>query len=286
MISIDNSMSVVEQMEAVQGKFVTPLEADLPSGEEATIGDKEKSDSPETGGEDKEASSDAEESPGDTDDEASEEAETDRPRRNPRTRRIIKLSAEVEALKAQIAAMSGTKQLETVAVEPDGGPTLEQFDGDLEKFTKATIKWEREQEKAQESKAAQEKEWSSRVAKTAEKYEDFADYAEVQIPLTPQMREFIVESEIGPELGYRLAKDTKEAQRIVGLSPIQQLRALARLELEITGTTTPPVKQVTKASAAPPPIKPLASGTSATIAKDPSKMSFQEYQSWRNSGGK
>lgn len=168
----------------------------------------------------------------------------------------------------------------------EGKPTLDQFDGDLEKYTEALVEY-KEERKAAEAKSKQQADtWSTRVSEAAKEIPDFDEYADVQIPLTPQMREFMVESEIGPKLGYALAKDLKEAQRIFGLPPLQQVKALAKLEIELTGPTTPPVKQLTKASAAPPPIKPLAGGTSAPIVKDPSKMSFSEYQAWRNSGGK
>lgn len=293
MISIDSTMSDVEQMEAVLAATAPPEEPSaeqVDSVEQESASDdnsgKKESDSPATGGEDTKASSEIEESPGEPDDDASEEAELERPtKRNPRTRRIIRLSAEVEELKAQIAALKGSTSSTVETVAPDGEPTLEQFDGDLEKFTKATIKWNREQEKAQEAAQAQAKEWANRVSRAAEKYKDFAEVADVEIPLSREMREFIVESDLGPDIGYMLAKDPKEAQRIVGLPPMKQVKELARLELQLAGNNAPPAKQLTKASAAPPPIKPLAA-TATPVVKDPSKMNYQEFVAWRNSGGK
>jgi hypothetical protein len=273
MISIDNSMSVVEQMEAVLGKpEAETADTDKPVGEEVEAPKEDPKEEPEA------------------DDEAGEEedAEPVVKKKGGFQRKLERKDQEIAQLRAMLEAKStgatGAEREPQPTIE--GEPTLDQFDGDLQKFAKAQVKWEIAQEKAQEQAKQVAQTWETRTAQAAKEIPDFDEYAEVTIPLTSQMREFIVESEIGPKLGYTLAKDLKEAQRIFGLPPLQQVKALAKLELELTGPTTPPVKQVTKASAAPPPIKPLASGTSATIAKDPSKMSFQEYQSWRNSGGK
>lgn len=277
MISIDSTMSDVEQMEAVRAATAPP---EIPSAEtEEPVGEAE----PE----------EAEQEPGTTESEPDEDAgEDEEPepvvkKKGGFQRKLERKEAEIAQLRQQIEALSTggkTAERETQQV-PDGKPTLDQFDGDLDKFTEALVDWKSEQ-KAKEAQARQRAEsWQQKVAEASKEIEDFDDYADAQIPLTPEMREFIVESEIGPKLGYALAKNLKEAQRIFGLSPVQQVKALAKLELELTGVKTPPVKQVTKASAAPPPIKPLAA-TATPVVKDPSKMNYQEFVAWRNSGGK
>jgi hypothetical protein len=286
MISIDNTMSDMEQMEAVQAATAMPDEPEKPAGnEQAEALQVEAVEQSETESED-----DGEDETGDTD------AGSQKPKKlGGYQRQIQRLKLELAKFEGvqerlaqlELATRTGVKPAER---EPapiiEGKPTLDQFDGDLEKFTEALVEW-KEGTRQAETKAKQQADtWQTRVAEAAKDIPDFDDYANVQIPLTPQMREFMVESEIGPKLGYALAKDLAEAQRIFGLPPLQQVKALAKLELELTGTVTPPVKQVTKASAAPPPIKPLAGGTSAPVVKKPSEMSFQEFVAWRNSGGK
>ena len=274
MISIDNTMTVVEQMEAVLGKSEPePAETEQPAGEEVEAPKEDPKEEPE-----------GDEEAGDDDAEPEPVAK----KKGGFQRKLERKDQEIAQLRAMLEAKStgatGAEREPQPTIE--GKPTLDQFDGDLEKFTEALVDW-RESNRQAEAKAKQQAQtWETRTAQAAKEIPDYDDYAEVTIPLTPQMREFIVDSEIGPKLGYTLAKDIKEAQRIFGLPPLQQVKALAKLEIELTGPTTPPVKQVTKASAAPPPIKPLSGATSSQVVKDPSKMSFQEFVAWRNSGGK
>lgn len=276
MISIDNSMSIVEQIEAVQGVISTPADTVEPVGEDTVEAPKE----------DPKEEPEGDEEAGDDDAEPEPVAK----KKGGFQRKLERKDQEIAQLRAMLEAKStgatGAEREPQPIIE--GKPTLDQFDGDLEKFTEALVEWKDERKQAEAKSKQQAATWETKFAETAKEIPDFDDYADVTIPLTPQMREFMVESEIGPKLGYALAKDLAEAQRIFGLTPIQQVKALAKLELELTGTPTPPVKQVTKASAAPPPIKPLASGTTATIAKDPYKqaMTFAEYEAWRNSGGR
>lgn len=273
MITIDNTMSVVEQMEAVLGKpEPETAETDQTAGEEVKAPKEDPEQEPEV------------------DDEAGEEedAEPVVKKKGGWQRKLVRKDQEIAQLRAMLEAQNaGTTGAEREShLTIEGKPTLDQFDGDLEKFTEALVDW-REASNAAKAKAKHQAEtWETRTAEAEKEISDFADYSDVTIPLTQQMREFIVDSAIGPKLGYTLAKDITEAQRIYGLPPLQQVRALAKLELELTGPTTPPVKQVTKASAAPPPIKPLSGATSSQVVKDPSKMNFQEWNAWRNSGGK
>ena len=276
MISIDNTMTIVEQMEAVQGVTELPADTEKPVGDEPVEAPKE----------------DPKEEPEGEDEAGDEDAEPEpvAKKKGGFQRKLERKDQEIAQLRAMLEAKNTGATSAEREPQPiiEGEPTLDQFDGDLQKFAKAQVRWEIQQEKAQEQAKQQADTWQSRVKDAAKEIPDFDEYANVQIPLTPQMREFMVDSEVGLKLGYALAKDLEKAQHIFGLPPLQQVKALAKLELELTGSTTPPVKQVTKASAAPPPIKPLASGTSATIAKDPYKqpMSFSEYNAWRNSGGR
>jgi hypothetical protein len=279
MISIDNTMSDMEQMEAVKAATRPP---------EMPIAEAEPEPAGETAPEAEEVAAPETVDEPESDDEAGEDdAEPVVKKKGGFQRKLERKEQEIAALRAQIEALStGGKTAEREApIHTDGRPSLEQFDGDLEKYTEALVDWKAEQKVAEVRAKQIADSWSAKVKEAATEFDDFDEYADVQLPLTPAMREFLVESEIGPKLGYTLAKNTTEAQRIFGLPPMQQVKALAKLELELTGTKTTPVKQVTKASAAPPPIKPLAA-TAAPVVKDPRKMSFSEFEAWRNSGGK
>jgi hypothetical protein len=289
MISIDNTMSDVEQMKAVTDATAMPdeLETQVSAKAEEEAEDKgTELESKDTGTDDE----------GEDGDEAGEETAGDkkkRPGSQVRKHQVLILRERVAELERRLSEgiRTGGERAAEREAQPEiiqGEPTLDEFDGDLQKFAKAQVKWEMAQEKAQEQSKVRADTWKAKSAEAAKEIPDFNDYAEVNIPLNQQMRDFILDSEIGPKLAYTLAKDLEEAQRIFGLPPLKQVKELAKLEIELTGSTTPPVKQLTKASAAPPPIKPLAGGTSAPVVKDPYKqpLSFAEYNAWRNSGGK
>ncbi len=289
MISIDNTMTDMEQMDAVRAATSLPV---VPAAEPEKPAGEEKKEEPEKAEVVEETDPDAEDGEADeADAEAPEQPEAARKRKNGYKTKIERLQARNQELETQLASggktAANTQEAETQYQVDSGKPTLAQFDGDLDKFTEAMVDWKAEQ-KVIEAQAKQQAEtWESRVKEAAKEFKDFNDYVNVVVPMTPYMRDFVYESEIGPKLVYALAKDLTEAQRIAGMTPVQQGKALDKLELQLTGTPAPPVQQITKASA-PPPIKPLAGGSTASVVKDPrrSDMSPAEYNAWRNSGGK
>lgn len=119
--------------------------------------------------------------------------------------------------------------------------------------------------------------WNKRIEKATAEMPDFEEVlASSDVPMTPPMQQAIMESDIGPKLAYYLANHPDEAEKIAGMSPIGAIRTLGRIEERLS--TAKPEVQTTNA---PAPIKPI--GTSATVKKDPGKMSDAEYAKWRKS---
>ena len=112
----------------------------------------------------------------------------------------------------------------------------------------------------------------------AEKHEDYEDVIS-GISLSQVMVEGIVESDIGPEISYYLGSNRKETERILKLTPLQQIKELGKIEDKLaSGALT-----FKKHSAAPDPILPgKGSGSSAPRIADSSKMSVQDYERLRN----
>jgi hypothetical protein len=85
-------------------------------------------------------------------------------------------------------------------------------------------------------------------------------------------------------LGYELAKNRDEFDRIAKLPPIRAIAALGKLEDKLFSKAAPeakaPAAPATQVSRAPAPITPLE-GKSTTVAKDPSQMSFAELRAHR-----
>jgi hypothetical protein len=177
----------------------------------------------------------------------------------------------------------------------ENAPTLEQFDYDQEKFTRALAKWEVRQElrEAQEQfQREQQREaeyaavttFKGRVAEFEAEHPDFADVA-INNPLAfafpLALVEFIRDNPEGPALAYHAGKNMDDAKLLIKLASSPQKAAAKKAVADYwnrvkPAPSAPPAKTQTKA---PPPPKTLNS--SAGVNKDPTKMSWQEYKAWR-----
>lgn len=106
-----------------------------------------------------------------------------------------------------------------------------------------------------------------------------ADFDEVvmgatDVPTTPEMSRTIVESELGAEIAYYLAKHPDEARQITEMQPVQQYMALGKLEERVSSV---PKKVV---STTPKPVTKVTGGNSAPTF-DAEKSSYQDYRKQR-----
>lgn len=101
------------------------------------------------------------------------------------------------------------------------------------------------------------------------------------IPISPVMRDVLVESEKGPEVAFYLSANREEAKRIFDLSktsPLSAAKELGRLEVKLS---LPKPRTETKA----PPPPSTVSGTVKGPSKNPETMPQAEYVAWRKNGG-
>jgi hypothetical protein len=130
----------------------------------------------------------------------------------------------------------------------------------------------------QAEKSLQVQAWNAQVAEAKTRYTDFAEVAEnPSLPITTQMADMILTADNGPDIAYHLGKNPALAARIAAMSPIEAAMALG----EVKASLKPP--QPRKTSQAPDPINPVKGG--GGTAKDPSKMSHDEFRAWREAGG-
>lgn len=171
------------------------------------------------------------------------------------------------------------------ADEPKGEPTLEQFDFDTSKFMKALYKWEREQERVEESKRKQAEEAQKQHRTFQEREQAFAaahpDYEEIakaeHVPITKAMAEAIIESDEAPAIAYYLGQNLEEASVIAQMSPIAAARAIGRIEAKLSAPARlpdpiTPTKTVTRA---PDPVTTLSGSPAVTTSLD--DMSMADY---------
>ncbi len=100
------------------------------------------------------------------------------------------------------------------------------------------------------------------------------------IPLSEHAAELVAASDLGPEVGYFLASNPAEAQRIAGLPPHRQGAEIARIEARLA-----PAASVRRASQAPAPVPTLSGSGPSPTTKHPSAMTLSEYEAWRSAGG-
>ena len=156
--------------------------------------------------------------------------------------------------------------------QPEGRPKLEDFDFDPEAHAEAVAKWtfERLEQEREARKQAEQ-----RQATLAEKESAFIaenpDYREVahapNVPITQEMAEVILQADNPPAIAYYLGKNLSEAAEISRMSPLQQARAIGRIEMQLAAPKTPaaPTPPPTPVSKAPAPVATLK--PSASVSK-------------------
>lgn len=178
------------------------------------------------------------------------------------------------------------------APEPLTLPTLEAFGYDEGKYQAALIQYatqqaeqvvERRLTEAEQKRAEQQRmgTFAERQAAFAKANADYqAKVSDPTLPITPAMRDVIVDSDTGPEIAYWLANNREQAEQIAALPPHLAALALGRIEgrmeaMKEAKAARPPV--ITKAPAPPPTVEALES----EVEKDPESMSVDEWKKWR-----
>lgn len=178
-------------------------------------------------------------------------------------------------------------------VEATGKPKLADFDN-VEDYSEAVADWKWEQKEAQRvAQTAQRTKidsYNSRVEQFKQNAPDFSiavTEIENQIKQDPNMVEFIIESEFGPNIAYHLANNESEIARIVALSPVRRIAALSKIETEMAQRSAKPKSTAgntsTKAPASRVTTNTGSVANSESIDKD---QSFAAWQKWRTQNRK
>lgn len=227
----------------------------------------------------------------------------DEPKKNRVQERISSLTqrakeAESRAEAAEREAREAQERLQYLSqqrpeVEDTPRPTLEQFEYDEAKYQEALDSWyEQRQTKAAQSAFLQQQQAALQMAQQRHKqatvqafteranvfaaeHEDFYPSLQTlqQTGVGPAIQQAVQNSDQGPAILYHLSKNPHVAQEINSLPPIRGVMELARLEAKLSQSVVPTTPQ------APAPQKPV--GSKAPVAKDPDKMSPDEYRKFR-----
>jgi hypothetical protein len=205
-----------------------------------------------------------------------------------------------EQLEARLKELEG-KSAPKEAPKADEKPLPSQFTDAFE-YAEALANWSAEQaiknrEKADaERKANEDRQklitsWQSKLEQAKQEMPDYEDMvASSDVVVSDEIRDAILDSDVGPKILYHLAENPDVAQKLSGMSVRNALRELGKLEARMEATKEAPTRSepvVPVSSKAPAPIVPISSGRSVGPMIDSEGRvtgSFAEYKAARRAG--
>lgn len=191
---------------------------------------------------------------------------------------------------------NGGKKETPVAAKPDpDAPKIENF-SEYADYLEALTEYRVEQRfKAQEQKAQKaeiekvakqvEETWKTRLEAASKRYDDFEEIKKTDLPLTLTARQIVMDSEVGPDMVYWMAKNPEKAIKIMESPPIIQAKELGKLEDKLLEKIKPGDKgkggEKPPVSAAPKPITNGVGGNRGKATVSPDEMSYSEYKAYR-----
>lgn len=180
-------------------------------------------------------------------------------------------------------------QAQGQAPEPPAKPAPDNY-SDYDSYLEALAEWKADQrlqshlseQQQRQQQEAQQQTQRERVQAFQQKAQEFAqqhpDFESVamspSVPITQSMFEVIIDSEQGPEIAYHLGQHPDTAQKIARMNATAAAREIGKLEAQLSIPAKP------RASQAPDPVEPVGGGSERN-AKDPEKMTTEEWMAWR-----
>jgi len=194
------------------------------------------------------------------------------------TQRAKQAEAEARELREKLKSYEAgnVQQPQQETVKAEGKPQASQFNDAFE-YAEALAEWSAEnalkqrdaEEASRKAKEAQEKvlqSWNEKIAKAKADLPDFdAMVQSSTIVVGDEIRDSILESDVGPQLLYFLASDEDFAKRLTEMPVVKALREIGKLEAKFEAKEEKPrkaekVKETVSSSKAPEPIRPLSGG--------------------------
>ena len=236
--------------------------------------------------------------------EAENEAEvTDKPKQNPKlekrfselTKRAKQAEADKANLEARLQELESKQAPAPVQVDPvSEKPQASQFNDAFE-YAEALAEWSAEkaleqrdiqeqQRKVEEQRNEVIKSWSQKLEKAKANLPDFDDMvASSNVQVRDEVRDAILESDVGPEILYHLASNDEYAEQFAAMPSGKALKELGKLEVQFERKEAQPEKSEPVArSKAPAPIKPLTAGKGTSdVLIDGNGAFHGTYSQWK-----
>jgi hypothetical protein len=195
-----------------------------------------------------------------------------------------------QALEARLAALE--RQPAPQAPKVDEEPQPSQFNDAFE-YAKALAEYTADKRIGEmrkqdaEAKEAVERQkvietWASKVQAAKASLPDFDDIvASSDVVVNDDIRDAILESDVGPQILYHLAENDDVAKKIAGLSAKQALREIGKLEARFEVKETAPEAKPIVRSKAPAPIQPLRGSSPADVQLSTNGEWHGTFQAWK-----
>ena len=236
--------------------------------------------------------------------EAEQEAEvTDKPKQNPKLEKrfseLTKRAKQAEADKASLEARlkeiesrqaPAPKQADPVSEKPQASQFNDAFE-----YAEALAEWSAEkaleqrdiqeqQRKVDEQRNEVIKSWSAKLEAAKADIPDFDDMvASSNVQVRDEVRDAILESDVGPQILYHLASDDDYANKLAAMPTNKALKELGKLEVQFERKEAPIEKSEPVArSKAPAPIKPITAGKGTSdVLIDGNGAFHGTYAQWK-----
>jgi len=199
-----------------------------------------------------------------------------------------------QELESRIREMEARLNPQPQVVDEDDEPRPDQF-RDAYEYAKALAEFsaekalkERDRQEAtkreQETKQKVLETWKKRVEETKAELTDFDDMVgSADVVISDQVRDAILESDVGPKIVYHLAENPEVAEKLKTMSVSAALREIGKLEARFERKETQETQRANKSSA-PAPISPLRGTGTVSDLVEPDKMSYAQWKAARKSG--
>lgn len=217
----------------------------------------------------------------------SEEDEDAEPKRKKGgfTRKLEKLEAKLAEYEAKFAQKQ--EPVEQKAEMPSDKPKSEDYEN-YDEFLEALTDWKVEQVAKKNEAKTKEDSYRRQMEALAESYKvkaeqlakQIPDFEQVieecDIPVTNVMQQALLESDMGPEVAYYLAKNPEQAEKASKMGLVELNKFIGRIEERLESQKSQ--KVVKKQTQAPAPISPLGNGKTAKAwsLNDPD-IPYEEY---------
>jgi len=123
--------------------------------------------------------------------------------------------------------------------------------------------------------------WQTKLEAAKSELPDYEDMiASSDVVVSDQVRDAILDSDVGPKILYHLAENPEVATKISGLSLTSALREIGKLEARFEKTAEAPKPAVRKSNA-PAPINPIRGGSNVDVPMTADGEFTGTIQQWK-----